>query len=43
MLELCLDAALDPPFALRLEQLRDALVPLVARAEITEHGRLASA
>jgi hypothetical protein len=42
MLELCLDAPLDPPLALRLEQLRDALAPLVACAKIPENGRLAS-
>ena len=36
-LELCLHAA-DPPFALRLEQLRDAIATLVTRAEIPEYG-----
>jgi hypothetical protein len=41
MLELRFHAPFDPPLALRLEQLPDTIPPLVARAEIPEHGRVA--
>jgi hypothetical protein len=42
MLELRFHAPLHPPLALRHEQLPDTIPPLVARAEIPEHGRVAS-